>query len=81
MFNFISYPKSTYFNSFSSLSFSLLYLSHILYPLNRLTTLELLTIPLDYSRSYQSVVNYLSISLLLRLLLVLLYCFRLVDGR
>jgi len=39
-------------------SFSLLYIFHILYPLNRLTTLDPLNISRDYSRRYHSVMNY-----------------------
>jgi len=39
--------------------FLLLYLFHIVYPLNLLTTSDPLNIPKDYSRRYHSAVNYL----------------------
>jgi len=61
--------------------FFLLYLFYILYPLNWLTILDHLNTPRDYSRCYHSVVNYLSISLLLLLVLLkLLHHFRLISN-
>jgi len=61
--------------------FFLLYLFYILYPLNWLTKLDPLKIPMAYSRRYHSAVNYLFISLLLLLLLLkLLHRFWLITN-